>query len=171
MGLGMHNGAHAHAHAHAQHGHIHGPLQFHGHHHHGNPLHVIGHHDHSDSDDDLMSSPEGMEYLAHSSILRHGRARGAAACVPAPQGPQASRDDEEVRDLIVPWRKYAAQLREVQFVEDAVWRRAWDGDMWCKRRIRRERVGSEAKRVKEVAGRSQRDEYDGESDGDGLSDE
>lgn len=151
---------------------MHGPLQFHGHHH-GNPLHAIGHHDHSDSDDDLMNSPEGMEYLAHSSILRHGRShsRCSSTYVPLSQGPQASHEDEEVRDLIVPWRRYAKELREVQFVEDAVWRRAWDGDMWCKRSIRRERIGSEVKRTKEATGRIQRDEYEGESDGDGLGDE
>jgi hypothetical protein len=52
----------------------------------------------------------------------------------------------------------------VQFVEDAVWRRAWDGDMWCKWSIRRERIGSEAKRMKEAMGRIQRDEYEGESE-------
>jgi hypothetical protein len=82
-----------------------------------------------------------------------------------PQGLQASSDDEEVCGLIVPWHKYAKQLREVQFVEDAVWRRASDGDAWCKRSIKRERIGNEGKKWKEAMERRERGDYEGESEG------
>lgn len=87
------------------------------------------------------------------------------------QGPQASSDDDEVCGLIVPWHKYARQLREVQFVEDAVWRRAWDGDVWCKRNIKRDRNAAEGRKWKDAVTRRERDDYEGESEGDGMGDD
>lgn len=50
------------------------------------------------------------------------------------QGP-GSANDEDVKELIVPWRKHSRHLREVQFMEGFVWRRAHDGDQWCKRNL------------------------------------
>ncbi|KAJ7600554.1 hypothetical protein C8J56DRAFT_1156896 [Mycena floridula] len=44
-----------------------------------------------------------------------------------------SGDDEEVQDLLIPWKRYCKTLREVRFTRDFVWRRAFDGDAWCKR--------------------------------------
>ncbi|KAF8878773.1 hypothetical protein BD779DRAFT_1474670 [Infundibulicybe gibba] len=43
--------------------------------------------------------------------------------------------DVEVRELILPWTKTCRRLTEVQFVPNFVWKRAFDGDEWCKRSI------------------------------------
>lgn len=56
-----------------------------------------------------------------------------AKLFPKDQGPGAGPDDA-VKDLIIPWRKHCPRLREIQFVQGYVWRRAFDGDEWCKRR-------------------------------------
>lgn len=53
---------------------------------------------------------------------------------PRDQGP-GSANDEDVKELIIPWQRHCRYLREVQFVEGIVWRRAFDGDEWCKRRL------------------------------------
>lgn len=39
----------------------------------------------------------------------------------------------ELRNLILAWRKYCRNLREVQFICGFAWRRAYDGDEWIKR--------------------------------------
>lgn len=164
----------------AGHGHIHGHIHGHGHHGHGNGHHghqlLVGQHDinNSDDDDDVINVPEGLEYLTRAAVFRRRRSDSDANPPPfvtMSQGPQASSDDIEVSGLIVPWRKHARQLREVQFVEDAVWRRAWDGDVWCKRSIKRERNGSEGKKWKETVAERERGDNDGDSDGEGMGEE
>jgi hypothetical protein len=40
---------------------------------------------------------------------------------------------EDLKELIVAWRKHCRNLREVQLVGWFVWRRAFDGDDWCER--------------------------------------
>lgn len=71
------------------------------------------------------------QYLTHHNRNRYNR---APAIVPDPDlGPGASDADDDVRDLIIPWRKHCRDLREIQFEENSVWRRAFDGDEWCKR--------------------------------------
>ena len=35
----------------------------------------------------------------------------------------------------MPWRKHCPELREVRFTEEYAWRRAFDGDVWCKREV------------------------------------
>ena len=120
----------------------------------------------SDSEDDVSNVHDGLFLLRATDIRRHRRLpSNPPPVLPPPQGPQASSDDEEVSGLIVPWHRYARQLREVQFVEDAVWRRAWDGDVWCKRSVKRGKMGNEGKKLKELAMKRERDEFEGESDG------
>ncbi|KII92570.1 hypothetical protein PLICRDRAFT_122665 [Plicaturopsis crispa FD-325 SS-3] len=41
--------------------------------------------------------------------------------------------EDEVRELVVAWRRHCPNLREVQLVKDFIWRRENDGDAWTKR--------------------------------------
>ncbi|RDB18723.1 hypothetical protein Hypma_014648 [Hypsizygus marmoreus] len=65
------------------------------------------------------------------SLFENDRAAGPSR--PRSRGPQADPRDQEVKELILPWKRHCPYLREVQVVEDSVWRRAFDGDEWCKR--------------------------------------
>lgn len=51
--------------------------------------------------------------------------------------------DEDFADFLAAWRKHCRALREVQFVSQSVWRRAFDGDIWCKRRLDQDREPSQ----------------------------
>jgi hypothetical protein len=42
---------------------------------------------------------------------------------------------EELRELIFAWHRYCPHLREVQLLDGFVWRRAFNGDSWAKRRF------------------------------------
>jgi len=64
-------------------------------------------------------------------------------------------------------------------VEEAVWRRAWDGDVWCKRGLGVRSWGGEGRKTREMGGgvgmRRERvglgvgvEEYEGESEGEGV---
>ena len=43
--------------------------------------------------------------------------------------------DYEVLDILNPWKRHTTTLREVRFVRNWVWRRAYAEDAWCKRAI------------------------------------
>src|SRR6516164_8974133 len=133
--------------------HVHNQQNNHNHHHHHHHLYNHPHtppNSHPSLSSSSSSSSSPSIFNTHSNqrpnpsqpnhVLRSHTSQNVpsmnfAASIISMQGPQASPDDEEVKGLIVPWRKHARMLREVQFVEGAVWRRAWDGDVWCKRYI------------------------------------
>jgi hypothetical protein len=48
-------------------------------------------------------------------------------------GPTGDDVFEDIKELIVAWRKHCRNLREVQLVGGVVWRRAFDGDEWSQR--------------------------------------
>lgn len=42
---------------------------------------------------------------------------------------------EELKEFIFAWHRYCPKLREVQLLDGFVWRRAFNGDSWAKRRF------------------------------------
>jgi len=55
--------------------------------------------------------------------------------------PTISLEDMDLEDLILAWNKSCRKLREVQLVRTSAWRRAFEGDVWCKRVVEREEPG------------------------------